>query len=630
MSVGYRALLRLDDGEDAIEVAERGMREWLGEKARPGRNRTLDAATWNGPGVHRLGGASTLHVVHADDAEEGARRRLFRLIERNEHGEFAVSLQAASLSPGALHRETIVVEVGRVGVERSIALRTVSPPRIVRLLLDSVRASDGVTRLTGRPRLMHRDGIDEVLEAIRDPERTASVIVAGSYGAGFDATWLSVVESLTRQSVGVATAFVVADDAIEEFDAALPITHRVDRGRVRTYLPKVDLDDPADGLRHKWLRVATVSRSTRGTRVAEPLQRRHAEQARRRMVELELPGDVRRSLAILQRAEAGVERVARVEQRVAAARAADARDQPMSSHRTVPHSVLARAGQWLDRIHRLLTRWLGVVAPDLTDLERLDEFITRRDEDARVADELFAGAVDESAALDVELTELRARNEDLQLDAADGEQRATALEREVFELRRRLIGLERTDLTHVEPEDDDWNAPDSVDELLTRLTLGEGQHPITQRVVFTGDTDIALEVDRRDQTGRYAHQLWLFARVLHDYAVLRAGGGIRGGVHAYLEDDSAAGTKCGTKRHTSHESETVQNRASWRDERLLPVPRSVDASGRVYMFAHFKPTHRDRFAPRMHYFDDTAEGGSGRVYIGYIGRHLTTSDSSSG
>ena len=38
------------------------------------------------------------------------------------------------------------------------------------------------------------------------------------------------------------------------------------------------------------------------------------------------------------------------------------------------------------------------------------------------------------------------------------------------------------------------------------------------------------------------------------------------------------------------------------------------------MAAHFKPTWRDRLAPRMHYYDDTSN--TGKVYIGYIGRHL--------
>lgn len=45
----------------------------------------------------------------------------------------------------------------------------------------------------------------------------------------------------------------------------------------------------------------------------------------------------------------------------------------------------------------------------------------------------------------------------------------------------------------------------------------------------------------------------------------------------------------------------------------------------IRMAAHFKPTWTDTFAPRMHYFDDT--DGTGKIYVGYIGRHLTNTKS---
>jgi hypothetical protein len=38
------------------------------------------------------------------------------------------------------------------------------------------------------------------------------------------------------------------------------------------------------------------------------------------------------------------------------------------------------------------------------------------------------------------------------------------------------------------------------------------------------------------------------------------------------------------------------------------------------MPAHFKAGQENTFAPRVHYFDDTDQ--TGKIYIGYIGRHL--------
>lgn len=40
------------------------------------------------------------------------------------------------------------------------------------------------------------------------------------------------------------------------------------------------------------------------------------------------------------------------------------------------------------------------------------------------------------------------------------------------------------------------------------------------------------------------------------------------------------------------------------------------------MGAHFKIAQFAMIGPRMHYHDDTAQ--SGRIYVGYIGRHLPT------
>lgn len=59
----------------------------------------------------------------------------------------------------------------------------------------------------------------------------------------------------------------------------------------------------------------------------------------------------------------------------------------------------------------------------------------------------------------------------------------------------------------------------------------------------------------------------------------------------------------------------------WSAERVFSVPTTVREGGTVLMEAHFKPTWRDTFAPRLYYYDDVA--GTGKVYIGYIGQHLT-------
>ncbi|HEY5854382.1 MAG TPA: hypothetical protein VIW24_10115 [Aldersonia sp.] len=64
-----------------------------------------------------------------------------------------------------------------------------------------------------------------------------------------------------------------------------------------------------------------------------------------------------------------------------------------------------------------------------------------------------------------------------------------------------------------------------------------------------------------------------------------------------------------------------------RQSRMLPVPAAVAATGLVFMGAHFfmgahcKLAQSKRISPRLHYYyNDVAK--TGKVYVGYIGRHL--------
>ena len=89
-----------------------------------------------------------------------------------------------------------------------------------------------------------------------------------------------------------------------------------------------------------------------------------------------------------------------------------------------------------------------------------------------------------------------------------------------------------------------------------------------------------------------------------------------------LEDEMVTTRKVTLRRFAKGESESVMNNTKRAAQRLLPVPPEVDPTGRVYMWSHFKPPRADMFAPRLHFHDDTRS--TGKVFIGYIGRHLDT------
>lgn len=60
-------------------------------------------------------------------------------------------------------------------------------------------------------------------------------------------------------------------------------------------------------------------------------------------------------------------------------------------------------------------------------------------------------------------------------------------------------------------------------------------------------------------------------------------------------------------------------------DRVFPVPECVDSGGTTTMEAHFKLASIGMISPRLYYLDRVQTDG--KVYIGYIGRHLRNTQS---
>lgn len=607
--IGYRAVLRLNPGEDALKVAEQQVRTWLVNKLKSGRR--VDA--WEGAGTVQLTPALSITEVRSEDDRSNVRSRMYRVQDSNAGGDFAIRVIGIS-SPNASAgtRQTIVVEGAKLGESAEQAIDSVATPNLVRDLLDQYEVHDGETRLYGTPQFVRAGEVQEVLRAILDPYRVGAIIVAASVDRETDQEWRQIVESLTVNSVGVAAVFVVAAEALLELNHALPESHDVPRGRVRTFVGGVDLSDTFDGRRHQFLGPETLARSISRSKVRGYLPRVHARGPRRQLLELALPSDVRRSMELIRRADAEARREAEVRRRV-------------GSEFQTPVAPVNVGTEILGALARLVKKWLKRDRVEATDLGALDELITTKDTEVQVALEQIdevAAQLDELAAA---VLTARSATEEKDLELAVESERARNLERENQFLRQGLKDVLRFDLLEVPPEVR-WAAPETVQELVLRVSAdgGEDWAWLRERVLFTGDPSRASDVDKRDPHGRYAHDLWDYVRVLFEYAEVKLTGVFRGNVHMYLSEDSH-GFKCSPNRHAAGESDTVTNNADWRAERVLPVPPAVDPVERAYMGAHFKPTHRDTYAPRMYYLDSVAETGT--VYIGYVGPHLTNTKS---
>ncbi|WP_406203634.1 hypothetical protein OH807_27230 [Kitasatospora sp. NBC_01560] len=156
--------------------------------------------------------------------------------------------------------------------------------------------------------------------------------------------------------------------------------------------------------------------------------------------------------------------------------------------------------------------------------------------------------------------------------------------------------------------------PGSFVELMARL----GEFPL---LTFTGDQKAALALDELHCAGAgWARLTWDGLTALQEYAEAAVRGAAGGDFKQWCERTPAGCHRFPPRKAVRGESRTVFSHTKWKRERMLPVPECVDASRRAFMGAHLR-IGGGRTAPRLHYLDDCS--GSGRIYVGYIGLHLT-------
>ena len=627
----YRTVLRLPSKSDVVQLAEQEVQTWLTTKLDRSHLPALRAGDYFAPGIHNLGTGKELRVARQERAD-GSRGLLLRLTESTPNGSYEVCVTAIDNVEHQHRQDSLLIEALRLdATPRGFQ---VDPPRLVKQLLAREDVYDGDTPVTASPRLVRVDDEDEVFNAIVDPQRSVSVILAASVGRAHDEDLRRRVADLTRNTVGVAAVFVADEQLVEKLGERLPASHTLEQGRVRTYLSGVDLLDPVDGRRHRVLGPETFARAIRGTRVSPQLKAAFAAETRAPLLDRPLPNDVRRASNGLRADLAMFDRDAKINERtkstlsrtpaapVAKVEGTGPGPQPLRA--TMPSGEPEPTDRSITKLVKgLITRWLKRDVPVSPDsLNELDTYIARAE---ATAETLFedAGRLESALQTAREAAEtIKADRDELELELAEVQDESSTLRRRVEYLQGRLRDAGDAE-AYTEPTTDEaWREPAGLVELATILMSGaSARHIAFERVEFTGDLSVVEDLQKRDQIGRYSNALWQYVQVLFDYVGQRREG-YQGSVHSYLTDSRVSGRKCSPQRHAATESATVLSNPVWSAERMFPVPSDVDGSKRILMDAHFKPTHKDTVAPRMHYYDDTA-GPTGKVYIGYIGRHLT-------
>ena len=599
MPLGYRALFSVPTNPEPISLVQEQVRSWL-------RGKGLHAEL---PEIGRsqVGPDSVLTVLHKEHSGDSVSWRA-RLREANAVGRWVVTATAHREPAGAW----IQMDVDAPADHDGSALFT-AVPTVVRHLLDVLPARDSHAILGSRPRIADTEDVDELIDAICDPQRRSLLLVAGTHPDLPLQPWTELVSTIMAQSIGMVAGYVLTPAATELLGEQLGVSHATRPGTIRTYLPDADPASFEDARRHRWLGTATLASSDE-RRLARNLGRVY----RQRIRELVLPSQVQRLGRALDELEVEL---------ASEGLLVDATTP--SAPPTHPEQVDADAGPspaFLDdtavflRLQQL-DLIPATVGPQELDqaLASLSSQLSRASRDALAVASLREVVTDRQEATlgtETQLGELQKQFDDTQLDLAEADQERRAQAEKIRRLEAELAAANPVRLGDVLVQDTTDTPPESYTALIAALR--ELPH-----IRFTGDEDVTIGLSVHDPADTFIGRIWDALRALNDYARARTAGAIdSGGLHSYLNNTPPGYRSWPATKYAATESDTTRNDRRLARLREFPVPEEVSSAGWIEMWAHLKIAQRGQVSPRLHFHDGT--GSTGLVYVGYIGPHLET------
>jgi hypothetical protein len=600
--LGYRSIFSIDGEQDSHRVFVSAINSWLRSK-----DILIDIAEWQSKVWNSNNGKIDFSYTF-EIADSKRKRYWFELREITQSGHYTSRVVLVIERGPKTKLQTVLIEVEKENANPNSIADEISPPRIAKIFLQEARCLDGTWAIEPRALPVRLADVDEAMERILDPDRKFSLLVGLSPAADLDHPWVNVMSDLIGETQGNATALALSNEVSQAINHELGEDFKIPVGGVRTFHPGVDLGSHEDAIRHRILGPLSLARNISQVgagsfKVSTQIMRRLGQSTRLRFTDPRVRVGVKRDFEIL-------ERKAREEYlnfKVEAQQLADANEaseNPIVA-RTIETNAAANATH------------VGLVG----DMLSVDELVAleKRVKELSAKYDIFHK---ESLAQSVHISDLRNEldveretSANALLDRAVAEERARSIERENFEFRRimranNLFGeLATAEVVFEEPP--------NIEELVLRLLPGS-DFPEAKFIEFTGDADIAIDVDRYDSVGNYAGEFWRYVLTMVAYSKAVLANEFSGNLHMFIKDYSRAEFTVPITQYSHDESTSTKNK--YPRTRNFPIPKEVDQRGFVEMWAHFKPTHRDRYAPRMHIYTDLAN--TGKCYIGYIGRHL--------
>jgi hypothetical protein len=456
--------------------------------------------------------------------------------------------------------------------------------------------------LRDRPVVAQSESVDDLIDIICDPDRRGLVFLAGASPDQPWDVWRADVERYLAETVGLAAAYILDPGATAALARAIP-SHAVYPMTIRTYLPGADPASGVDARRHRWLSAERMASSPRGS-----LAKTLGIAARGQQRAEPLPTHIRRADRAMQRLENQllVHGLGELD------RATPVATPLVTANASRPTERLSEIDLRM-RVLALADELLPVPSPDEDVFEQVAR-LARSGAARHDQSTVFAGRVESLQSsvehLQDERDQLQVLVEDAQLEQAEATQEAVRLSDQVRFLQRQLEQQGHAELAWSDvPSADRTKVPTSFADLIEALDS-------LTHITFTGQSERAIELDGHDPLGNWAAKAWEALLALEDYASCKEAGLCTTGVFDYLSNVPAGFRGYSANQHSAVESEAVRNNPKFHDARVFPGPRDE----LVFMEAHFKLGAKRTISPRLHYFDNSQ--GDGRMYVGYIGRHL--------
>lgn len=578
----YRLLLSSGEPttESVLDHLTRSWGTWLARKGYVEPGDAVEAAQV--PGLTRF----AAHTMTRSESSEGSAR--WRLTESLETGRWTSTLTfvrvpevtRAAIGLTSWVEFTIDSTSDTDDGEDAGPVAPFAVPRLAKYLLDGRSWSDARIPL-GEVHDVDRNRVPELVSHLTGPTRRLPAVVFSTPPQGDRAGWDDIVQGVADAARGYASVWRLGHDATDALQARLGSPLSVWGGAVRTYLPRVRLNDPTETgytTRHRVLGWSKLSSNPEGA--AAMLARAC------RLAVVDASPWTPAPLALTQVPI----RITDIPTLLAGA----------ASTAPPPAADLDRTAQ-LERELATAQRSVDVLRAELEQLRPQAEAALQLASDA---EEARAAAIAEAQAT--------------AQDNAGNVAELEAANKQIRDLRLALEAAARPDaaaalMERAYPEEQ-YPRPETFEELL--LVLEE-----TPEISFTGDARQARALDRHSNRRAWLSKAWDACLTMIEYA-RAVDDGYDGLLAQWCDGGAPPGARTlpvgSSKALVPSESEQVKNNRTMAAERLLPVPASVDPSGSTYMWSHIRLGGGGADAPRMHYIESGA-----RVYIGYIGKHLT-------